>query len=176
VGVATQEGHYNFGQITGPTAARGLLAMTPRCRLAAAPRAICTAALCTTLLGVHGQLRVVSSTPSQSAARRQNVTVQPPAVCPRAANSRGPGGPTGPLRTPSRTPRTLSREGTRHRKRARASGGQDPWFDCKTYSCSLSYHPRSALAKSSTCSGRRTMRPPTCVCARPPARPIPPAG
>jgi pimeloyl-ACP methyl ester carboxylesterase len=31
------------------------------------------------------------------------------AVLDRAANSRGPGGPTGPLRTPSRTPRVLSR-------------------------------------------------------------------
>ena len=30
-------------------------------------------------------------------------------VLDRAANSRGPGGPTGPLGTPSRTPWTLSR-------------------------------------------------------------------
>ena len=45
------------------------------------------------------------------------------AVALRAANSRGPGGPTGPLRTPSMTPWTLSRWGKCHRKRFRISAG-----------------------------------------------------
>jgi hypothetical protein len=44
-----------------------------------------------------------------------------PKVTPRAANSGGPGGPTGPLCTPSRTPWALCRQGKCHRKRARAS-------------------------------------------------------
>jgi hypothetical protein len=38
-----------------------------------------------------------------------------------AANPRGSGGPTGTLGTPLRTPWFLSRQGKRHRKRARAS-------------------------------------------------------
>ena len=44
----------------------------------------------------------------------------------RAANSWDPGGPTGPLGTPSRTPWILSRQGTWHRKRSYTSA-------CRTF-------------------------------------------
>ena len=69
-------------------------------------------------------------------------------VAPRAANSGGPGGPTGPLRAPSRTPWILPIQGKCHRmdRKRSCTSAQDLWLGCKTYSCSRSYHPRSRRA------------------------------
>jgi hypothetical protein len=111
------------------------------------------------------------------------------AVGGRAANSRGPGRPTGPLRTPSMTAWILSGYGNCHRKRSYTNARTLGSTDCvETHSCSLSYHPRwaaalrccpwAAVRTCTTCTVRPRWARSSRWSARHPAAPAPvaPAG